>query len=373
MKETRQVALVLAPSREAVSGVSTHLDMLLRSNLAKSFCLVHFQVGSEGRVEGPAGRCLRLLASPFLLAVAILRRNAVLVHLNTSLNPRAYWRDVAYLLVSRLCGVRVLYQVHGGAFPEQMFPGNPVLTAFLRWTLGLPDAVVVLGRPELEAYRSFVPRQRLLALPNAIDCRPYANLTRAPTDAASPLRLLYIGRLMPDKGIREALQAVRLVRDRGFEVRLAIAGSGPEEKALRRLAAVLQIEHIVTFVGPVFGDAKQALLGGSDVLVLASHAEGLPYALLEAMAAGVPVIATRVGAIPEVVQGGVHGLFVPVRDPDAIARSIIALAEDREWLARMSGACRHRIATGYSIDQLAAKFCLLYSELLAVKRVASLS
>src|SRR5690606_17167889 len=103
-------ALVLAPSREAVSGVSTHLDMLLRSNLAKSFCLVHFQVGSEGRVEGPAGRCLRLLASPFLLAVAILRRNAVLVHLNTSLNPRAYWRDVAYLLVSRLCGVRVLYQ-----------------------------------------------------------------------------------------------------------------------------------------------------------------------------------------------------------------------------------------------------------------------
>src|SRR5690606_29579378 len=125
---------------------------------------------------------------------------------------------------------------------------------------------------------------------------------------------------------------------------------------------------IVTFVGPVFGEAKQALLGGSDVLLLASHAEGLPYALLEAMAAGVPAIATRVGAIPEVVQGGVHGLFVPVRDPDAIARMIVALAEDREWLARMSGACSSRIASVYSIDQLAAKFCLLYSELLDVKR-----
>jgi glycosyltransferase involved in cell wall biosynthesis len=154
-----------------------------------------------------------------------------------------------------------------------------------------------------------------------------------------------------------------LAQTEGIEVRLVVAGSGPDDTPLRQYAVELGIENVVSFTGPVFGECKIKLLRAADVFVLASHAEGLPYALLESMAAGVPVIATRVGAIPDVVLGESHGLFVPLQDPNAIAHAIVRLAADRELLAQMSAACRIRVAGGYSIDRLAGEFCRLYSEL----------
>src|SRR5262245_46575070 len=116
-----------------------HVNLLLSSPLAQEFTLAHFQVGSEGRSEGVFARVARLLVSPFRLAATILRRRAAIVHLNTSLNPRAYWRDLVYMLVARLCGASVLYQVHGGALPHEFFRGSGAFTAWLRMTLRLPD------------------------------------------------------------------------------------------------------------------------------------------------------------------------------------------------------------------------------------------
>ncbi|HYY61090.1 MAG TPA: hypothetical protein VE756_06845, partial [Burkholderiales bacterium] len=87
----RPVVVLLGPSRDAISGVTTHLNGLLGSRLATRFDLVHFQVGSEGRREGALGRLARLAASPFLLAATIVRTGAELLHINTSLNAKAYW------------------------------------------------------------------------------------------------------------------------------------------------------------------------------------------------------------------------------------------------------------------------------------------
>jgi glycosyltransferase involved in cell wall biosynthesis len=361
----RPVALVLGPHLEAVSGVSTHVRLLLASPLAGDFRLVHFQVGSEGRDESALGRAARLAFTPLRLAAAIVARNAAIVHINTSLNARAYWRDLVHLLVAKLCGARVVYQVHGGALPQRFFRGNRLLEALLRTTLRLADAVVVLARIELRAYRKFVPGLPVVALPNAIDHAPYVRLSRGPVRETTPLRMVYIGRLAREKGLIETLQGLKLAQGQGAQAQLAIAGSGPDEERLRNLAQEMQLAGDVAFVGPVFGEAKARLLASADVLVLASHAEGMPYALLEGMAAGDAVIVTRVGAIPDVVVDGVHGLFVPPHNPLAIARAIVRLAADRGLLARMSEACRRRIAGSYSLERLAADFRRLYVELLA--------
>jgi glycosyltransferase involved in cell wall biosynthesis len=368
----RPVVLVLGPHREAVSGVSTHLNCLFASRLAEEFSLVHFQVGSEGRTERAIGRLARLAVSPFCLAMAIRARRAAIVHLNTSLNAGAYWRDLAYLIVARSFGARVLYQVHGGALPQQFLRGR-ALTAFLRWTLRLPDAIVVLAQSELEAYRRLVPAQQLLTLPNAIDCAPYARVSRSRSDPAQPLKLAYVGRLIRSKGVFEAVQAMSIAKRHGIKASLVIAGSGPEESALRDYADKLGVASDVRFTGPVCGHRKIGMLAQSDAFVLATyHPEGLPYALLEAMAAGLPVITTRIGAIPDVVADGVHGFFVPGRDPDAIYRALVALSADRDLLARMSAACRARIAAAYSMERLSDQFSRLYSEMTAAKAINEL-
>ena len=360
----RPVALLLGPRREALSGVSTHLNLLLASRLAEEFTLIHFEVGSEGRSEGAVQRAVRLIVSPIRLGVTVLAHRAAIVHLNTGLTLRSYWRDLVYTVVARLCGARVLHQVHGGALPEEFCRGYRLPMAFVRATLRLSDAVVAMSRSECEAFRRFVGSTPVFTYPNAVDCAPYAALARNGSSAQEPLRLLYIGRLVREKGLHELLEALSLAGLQGIPTALTIAGTGPEEAALRETAAARGVGR-VHFVGPLRGAGKMTALERADVFVLPSYAEGLPYALLESMAAGVPVIATRVGAIPELVEDGINGVLVEPRSAVGLAGAIGRLARDRAALSRMGAAARATIAARYSVERLAAELCRLYALLSA--------
>lgn len=358
----RPVALLLGPRREALSGVSTHLSLLLASHLAAEFALLHFEVGSEGRNERALGRAFRLIVSPFRLAAAVVAHRATIVHLNTALTVRAYWRDLAYAVVAKLCGARLLYQVHGGPLPQAFCGTSRLFAAFLRWTLRLPDAIVTMSRAEREAFARFAGTRAVFAFPNAIDCASYAGLSRRGSAPREPLRLLYIGRLAGEKGLSELLEALPLARAWGVETVLVIAGAGPQENALRKLVAAQHLRH-VHFVGPVRGATKLSVFERADVFVLPSYAEGLPYALLESMAAGIPAIATRVGAIPDLVEDGVSGVLIEPRSARALAEAICRLAGDRGALERMGAAARNTILARYSIARLAGELRGLYEDL----------
>jgi hypothetical protein len=119
----------------------------------------------------------------------------------------------------------------------------------------------------------------------------------------------------------------------------------------------------VVFVGPVFGNDKVKLLSGADVMVLPSYSEGLPYALLESMAAGVPVIATPVGAIPESSRTTFTASSCRRATARPIAEAIAILAGDREKLSWMSRACRRRVRAAFSIERLAQEFAYHYARL----------
>jgi len=354
--------LLLGPARAAPSGVATHLNQLFGCALAERFQLSQFQVGSEGRTETRGGAVLRLLFSPLALMVHLVRLRPRIVHINTSLDFKGYWRDLAYLGVSKGLGRRVVYQIHGGALPEEFFPRSALLRTLLRRVLMGADVVVLLAEREMSAYRSFAPRARLVRIANCVrvdEGEPVGHAGSAPT-----LSVAYLGRLTASKGILETIEAVGILRDRGTEVRLTIAGSGEAADLIRRSVAARNLQDQVQLVGELFGEAKRQLWQRTDVLALPSYHEGLPYALLEAMAAGVVPVASPVGAIPDVMQDRVHGLSVPARDPHSVARALGELAADRELLRRLARAARERIASGYSLTQLAEQFTQLYESLL---------
>lgn len=359
----RPVVLVTGPSRKAISGVTTHVNLLLDSALTAEYDLVHFQAGSEGRAEGPIERWLRLAFSPFALFAAIVFHHAAIVHINTSMVRKAFWRDLAYLLVAKVLRARVLWQVHGGALPQRFYPEGTWRSRMLQGVLGLPDMLVVLARVEQDAYQRFVPEQYVVTVPNAIDPAPFAKVPTVLSLPPKPLRAVYVGRLAREKGLYEAIQAIRLAADAREDLRLTIAGDGPEAPRLRRYATALGVSSRVDFAGPVFGDAKVALLARHDVFVLPSYSEGLPYSLLEAMAAGLPVVATPVGAVPDVMSHATHGYLVPVRDGKALAEALVALAQHRDQLPWMSRACRRRVRAAYAMPRLVGDFSHRYSEL----------
>ena len=346
-----------------MSGVSTHLNQLFESALSGRFRLLQFQVGSEGRTQGRARTLFRLVTDPIGFAICLVRWRPRIVHINTSLEPRSYWRDIVFLALSKAMKRRVVYQVHGGALPGEFFAGNRVLTALMRRVLAWPDAVVLLARSEMTAYGGFAPRARLVRIANAVT----ADEAEWPPERYAsdrPLEIVYVGRLAADKGVFETIESVKILRDRGLAVRLTLAGSGPAGPEIARAIEAGRLGDRARLVGAVFGPDKQRLWQQADVLALPTyHREGLPYALLEAMAAGAVPVISPVGAIPDVVQDEVHGLFVPARDPQALASALQRLANDRSLLHSLALAARARVVEHYSVARMAQEFEALYTSL----------
>ena len=354
--------VILSPSRQAASGVTTHANMLFASALAGDFELLHFQVGSEGRRENGLQRLVRYVWSPIELALLIVRTRPDVVHLNTSINDKAYWRDFVFLVIAEMLGCKVVNQIHGGVLPS-MFTHNSVIKRRLfRCFIACSDVIVLISKEAHQAYSKFTPETRLMYIPNAIE---HVGLMGDifPIDAQQPLRLIYIGRLTYEKGLFEALEAIAKLLAQARKLSFQIVGSGEAERDLRERVKRLGIEEHVQFLGPIFGEAKNLLWKQADVFVFPTYSEGLPYSMLEAMAAGTPPITCPVGAIPDVLEDGVNGLFVPPRDIDAIARAITQMDDHRNQLQSMAAAGRRCISAHYTTERLAQDFHYLYSSL----------
>jgi len=232
-------------------------------------------------------------------------------------------------------------------------------------TLSLADAVVVLSEAERIAYSCFASGPAIYLIPNAIDVDEYK--PAGIRDRCSrPLALRYLGRLDAEKGLFETLDAMHILRfERGdHDFQLQIAGSGPAEEELKERIFKLDLHRCVAMTGPLFGADKIRFLQEADMLVFPSYHEGLPYVILESLAVGTPVLTTPVGAIPELVECGVHGVLVEPRDAIAIADAIQAILKNRSQLQAMSDACVVRARERYGLGRFERQLKQLYMSIL---------
>ena len=159
-------------------------------------------------------------------------------------------------------------------------------------------------------------------------------------------RLLFVGRLVPAKGVLFLLETIARI-DGAI---LDIAGDGPQRKFLETKAAALGIDNRVRFLGYQSQGQVRELLRQADVFVMGSFAEGLPVVLMEAMAAGVPVVATRIAGIPELVDDGQNGFLVPPGDPAVAATAVRQLLEDAELRNRFAIAGRAKVEREFNLN-----------------------
>jgi glycosyltransferase involved in cell wall biosynthesis len=170
--------------------------------------------------------------------------------------------------------------------------------------------------------------------------------------------VLAVGRLNAEKGQSLLLQAAPAVLSRCPGTVFALAGDGPLRGALEQQAAQLGIAGQVRFLG-VRQDVP-ALLAAADLFVLPSRSEGMPNALLEAMAAGLPVVSFEVGGVGEVLVHGVTGLLVPPEDADGLARAMLALLENEQERRRLGAAARERIRANHNMENMCLQYRLLF-------------
>jgi colanic acid/amylovoran biosynthesis glycosyltransferase len=203
-----------------------------------------------------------------------------------------------------------------------------------------------------ERLRSFgFDDAKIVIHPPGVDVRRFAPAPKRENDGA--VRLITVARLVRDKAIHLALRTIAAIRAArpDLAVRLRVVGDGPLRAALEAESSALGLTDTVTFSGPADHDEVRRALGESDLFLLPSVAETLSVAVLEAMACGLPVVATDVGGVSEIVSGRT-GRLVPAGDPAALAAAVLDLVEAGDQWPALAAAARGLVVRDYDIDVL---------------------
>ncbi len=235
----------------------------------------------------------------------------------------------------------------------------------MRIASALSSAIVPVSEDSAREALSYegVSGRKIRVIHNGVDVTaitPGDRFTRAPGS-----RAVSVGRLAAVKDYPTLLRATRLVVDALPSFRLELVGDGPERAALERLRLDLGLEGEVSFLGERHDVLER--LRAADVFALSSTSEGLSLGLLEALAAGLPIVATRVGGNAEIVTDGETGRLVPPADPTALATALLACLTDPPLLVAMGRAARRRAEEHFDLAKVVATYESLYLELLAAR------
>ncbi|MES1239468.1 MAG: glycosyltransferase family 4 protein, partial [Chloroflexota bacterium] len=202
-------------------------------------------------------------------------------------------------------------------------------------------------------------------IPNGVDIARFARAVPISRWQDGTRNILFVGRFESRKGLLELLKAYRILRKTGCQCRLLVVGGGPQEKEMRRYLMTRKLGG-VEFLGRVSDDERDALFKTADVYVSpATGRESFGIVLLEAMAAGTPIVASDIHGYKGVVRRDLEAALVPPRDPDELADAIGALLDDPERRARMGAAGRARVLEKFSWRAVAQATAAVYEQVIA--------
>jgi glycosyltransferase involved in cell wall biosynthesis len=270
------------------------------------------------------------------------------------IHSHGYRSDIIGMLAARRAGVPIISTLHGWT------PVNRSLRIYeaidrlvLRWF----DHIICVSRPLYEQMLRTLPSHRVTLLPNAVSTLPVDGFS--PTARGTTRKtILFVGRLSYEKGVDVLLRAYAHSFFGHDDTRLLILGDGPDRTTYEQLAHDLRINDQVEFLG--FQRDVQSFYRSADLYVLASRSEGLPLSLLEAMSAGLPLVATRVGGVPDVIQDGFSGCLVPSNDHRALGVALKNLLDKPDQAAVMAESARAVVTTHYRAEPWARNIEKIY-------------
>ena len=300
-----------------------------------------------------------------------------LVHIHMSFRG-SYVRKNNVRALCRRFRVPYVLHLHGSQFEVWYDALGERRKKGVRRMLRDADAVIVMGERWQEIVRRVEPAAKAVIIRNAVRIPQMSSSGEAFRDPEAPssgasfrdpeasssgaactglkerFQVLFLGVLIPRKGVQDILEAARLLKESGRigSLHFVIAGTGAEEERLRETVRAFSLQDAVTFAGWAEGEEKEKLLCTSQALVLPSRLEGLPVAVLEALAHGLPVIASDVGDTAEAVRDGETGYLIAPGDVQMLAQRLLDLSSDPVRYERMSRAARRLAETEFSEERL---------------------
>ena len=346
----RLIMLGAAPETRGSIGAVT--DAYRAHGLFARWPVEHLALRSDGGLRRNSA-LTALALRDFVWLAAKHPRSVLHVHSEAG---AGFWRDALFMAAALALRCPVVLQLHGSGFGAFYDGADSPVRAMIRFVLSRA-ARVVAPSDSMRAWVYGVCREAKVAVvpPPVALPEPGAPL------ATRPPLVLFLGRLDADAGVMELIDAVAAVRAAVPDLRLVCAGDG-DRRAVLRQAERHGIADAVKFTGWVGPSGKRVLLDSAAVLAMPSYAAGLPMGLLEAMAAGVPVVASAVGGVPEVVADGTSGFLTAPGDVATLSRLLRKLLIDRQLGERIGAAARETVRVRFAPEKALARLEEVYIE-----------
>jgi len=369
---------MIGPAPPQIGGMETFVGELMHSSLVQKYRVLLLDIAKPRVNQRASFKAVTGYANSFRRNVlisltsygysfifllrflgALFTQPVQIIHIHTA-SYTSFWEKMIYIRLGRLFRKKIVLHIHGAKFQDFIDGSRPFIKDILISHLKKCDRIIVLSDSWKKYFSWFLPDAKIHVVENGIDPSPFAKVEIA--RSKQPL-IVYLGEVGKRKGIYDLLPAFAIMKKNGIDFRALIIGPGEVEMAGQR-AVELAIADRVDFVGPRRGEEKIRLLKQGWCFVLPSYAEGFPIAILEALAAGLPIVSTRVGGIPDMIREGENGFLVDPADKDALADRLTKLVADRQLWLTISKNNIAKAHNTYSINACAEKITRIYDELL---------
>lgn len=352
-----------------MGGIATYFQTLMASSLPQKVNLRFVQTSSQTRDFATSGSASWANATSALRDILRFTRAALshrpqVSHIATAFGL-SFVKHSVCVLAARVVGSRVLLHPHCSL--SALYTDRPTWWKwYFRQVIRLTDGVIALSE-EWNQLAEIVPGKQVYALVNAVNLDLYANVAQAHLAQDRPsgeANVLYLGYLGKAKGTFDLIEAAKLVLGRRSDVVFDLVGGEltPGEKAqVEHAAAETHLAAGLHVNPPAYDEQKLDFLSQADIFVYPSYYEGMPMAVLEAMACALPVIATRTGGLPDLVKEGINGLLVEPGKPEELAGALQILLDDENTRRKMAAASYQIANDCYGIEQHVDKLLAAYT------------
>ena len=330
-------------------GITTLTAGILNSRLKEDYDLCY--VESQAEELGRFGKLLVAAVGFGRFVSSWWKRNPDLAYVHVGCSASLY-RESAFIVLAKSLGIRTITHFHAGDIGTYLPLQTAIGRAYIKWALGRSDAIVAVSRESAQQLSAYVADADIAVIPNAIDLSFMEKLNGSKGSDSSENRVpsvLFVGAVGRLKGERDLVKAIAILKERGMRLRASFVGYGAEKlAAMCEEAGVLDtVDHL----GPVPMSETAGFYQRADIFVLPTYAEAMPVSVMEAMAAGLPIVTTPVGGIPEIIDDGKEGFLYPCGDVDALAEKIERLITDQTTRERMGKLARKRVLDQMNFDK----------------------
>ena len=331
-------------------GITTLITEILNSSLKDEFDFIYIE--SQAEDFGKFSKAWLAVQAVWQFIWNCLWKRPKLVYVHLGSNASLY-RESVFIYLAKIFGKKVVAHFHAGDVDNYYPFQSKIGQKFIRRAINLSDTVIAVSAESAKQLRNITNSPNISIVPNAIDTTVF-NSSSPNRKNNEAVKLLFVGAIGKLKGERDLIEALAILRE-GDKPNLKVSFLGYGAENLKTYCEELGVTDFIEFLGAVSLAERISFFQNADIFVLPTYAEAMPISVIEAMAAGLPVISTSVGGIPELIEDGIDGLLFSPGDVNSLAEKISVLLNDKDMRIKIGDKARQKVREQMDFSQYVEK------------------